>query len=138
LSPLKLAGMSAVAITAISYVALAQQQQLMLPPGRIYAFHSGAQSGCPPMDWHIVLQDGGVLAGMISWDNMQSIARVSGTVDQQTRKFQMTATEVGGKGRTATIDGTVNKQDGWLTANIEGANVKCPGVEVPWFVPKGG
>jgi hypothetical protein len=68
------------------------------------------------MDWHIVLQDGGVLTGMISWDNMQSIARVSGTVDQQTRKFQMTATEVGGKGRTATIDGTVNKQDGWLTA----------------------
>ena len=63
----KLAGLSALAITAVSGFASAQQQQLQLPPGRVYAFHSGAQSGCPPMDWHIVLQEGGVLTGMISW-----------------------------------------------------------------------
>ena len=47
----------------------------------------------------------------------------------------MTAKEEGGQGRTATIDGTVSTQDGWLTASIEGPNVKCRGVKVPWFVP---
>ena len=43
----------------------------------------------------------------------------------------MTAKEVGGQGRTATINGTADNNTGWLTANIQGANVKCQGVKVP-------
>jgi len=109
--------------------------QQELPPGRVYILDSAAQAGCPALDWHIVLQPGGVLNGMVSWNNMQSLARVSGSVNSQ-RVFHMDAVEVGGQGRTATIDGTVNPRSGWLIANIHGQNVNCQDIEVPWFVPQ--
>jgi hypothetical protein len=115
----------------------AQQQAMQqeLPPGRVYILHSAAQAGCPALDWHIVLQAGGILDGMVSWNNMQSFARASGNVTPQ-RAFHMNAVEVGGQGRTATIDGTVNPQSGWLIANIQGPNVNCQDIQVPWFVPQ--
>lgn len=112
-------------------VASAIQQ---LPPGRIYVFHSTSQSSCPALDWHVVLDANGTLDGIIAWNNMQSLARASGSLDAQNRTFQMTAREVGGQGRTATIDGTV-RRDGYLVANISGPNVNCQGVTVTWFVP---
>jgi hypothetical protein len=105
------------------------------PPGRVYAFHSQPQGDCPAMDWHIVTEGNGTLAGMISWNGMQDVARARGTYNAQTGTFQMTAKEVGGQGRTANINGTADNNTGWLTANIQGANVKCQGVKVPWFVP---
>ena len=105
------------------------------PPGRIYAFHSPAQGSCPSMDWHIVTEGNGTLNGMISWNGMQDMATATGTYSAQTGTFRMTAKEVGGQGRTATINGTADNNTGWLTANIQGANVKCQGVKVPWFVP---
>jgi hypothetical protein len=114
---------------------LVQQQAAQLPPGRVYAFDSSAQAGCPGLTWHMVLGGGGALSGVIAWNNMQSVARVSGTVDLQTRAFQATATEVGGQGRTASITGNVNESDGWLTANIQGPTVNCQGIHVPWFSP---
>jgi hypothetical protein len=127
------------ATAAASGVGLAQQQKIELPPGRVYTFHSGPQSGCPSLDWHVVLEPGGDLSGMIAWNNMQSIARASGKVNPGTGAFQMTATEVGGQGRTATITGTADGNTGWLTADIQGADVKCHAVKVPWFNPyKGG
>ena len=113
----------------------AQQLASQLPPGRVYAFDSSAQGGCPGLSWHMVLQSGGAMAGLISWNNMQSVARVSGTVNPQTRTFQLAATEVGGQGRTATINGSVDPNTGWLTANIQGPNVNCQGIAVPWFSP---
>lgn len=101
--------------------------------GRLYAFHSDARGGCPPIDWHVVLQEGGVLVGMISWNNMKSMAHASGRLDMRTGAFQMTATEVGGQGRTATINGTVTPSSGWLKADIQGPNANCQGIQVPWF-----
>ena len=95
---MRLLASCAVAITAASGLASAQQQQLQLPPGRVYAFHSRAQAGCPALDWHVVLEAGGALAGMISWNNMQSMARASGSVNTQTGTFQITETEVVGHG----------------------------------------
>jgi hypothetical protein len=83
----------------------------------------------------MVLQSGGALSGLIAWNNMQSVARVSGSVNLQTRAFQATATEVGGRGRTATITGNVDTNTGALTADIQGPNVNCQGVRVPWFSP---
>ena len=112
-------------------VVTAEQQ---LPPGRIYIFHSTAQSSCPALDWHVVLVSDTALDGIIAWNNMQSIARASGTLNPQARTFQMTAQEVGGRGRSATISGTVGR-NGYLTANISGPAVNCQGIEVPWFVP---
>ena len=119
----------ALAISAISGVVFAQ-----LPPGRIYAFDSSANGSCPPIDWHIVVGPNNTFTGMISWDGMKSMAHVTGSADPQTGAVQMTAQEVGGQGRTATIDGTV-QQDGWMVTNIKGDNVACQGLSIPWFTP---
>jgi len=75
---------------------------------------------------------------MISWNNMESLARAAGSINMTSGAFQMTAQEVGGQGRTATSDGTVNTSNGWLTANIQGQNVSCTGVQIPWFAPTPG
>ena len=51
---------------------------------------------------------------MIAWNNMQSMAHAEGTVNQQARTFQMSATEQGGQNRTATISGTIRNR--WLSS----------------------
>lgn len=112
--------------------AAAAMQQL--PPGRVYVFHSTAQSSCPALDWHVALQADGTLDGMIAWNDMRSMAHAVGSLNSQSRTFQMTAQEVGGQGRTATVSGMV-RSDGYLVANISGPTVNCQGVIVPWFVP---
>ena len=132
---MKLVATGVLAIAAAGDIASAQ---LQLPPGRVYAFHSGATASCPALDWHIVLGAGGALDGMISWNNMESLARARGSINMTSGAFQMTAQEVGGQGRTATIDGTVNTSNGTLLANIQGPNVSCKGVQVPWFAPTPG
>jgi len=104
------------------------------PVGRVYVFHSKAQASCPALDWHVVVAGNDTLTGMIAWDDMKAMARASGTVNMSAKTFQMTAKEVGGQGRTATIDGQV-RSDGWLVANIKGPNINCQGINVPWFVP---
>jgi hypothetical protein len=121
---------SVLALAATFGVASAQD----MPVGRVYTFHSSAQGGCPALDWHVVVGAGGTLSGMIAWNNMQSMARATGSVNGQARTFSMTAKEVGGKGRTATVSGTVG-QNGWLNANIKGPNVNCENINVPWFAP---
>lgn len=123
------------AIAATCGVAAAQN----LPEGRVYTFNSKAQGSCPALDWHVVVQSNGGLSGMISWNNMQQMARAQGTVNMSARTFDMKAVEVGGQGRTAEITGTV-RQDGWLVANINGPGVACKGVNIPWSVtpPAGG
>jgi hypothetical protein len=126
---------SGIALVATCGIAAAQN----LPQGRLYAFHSGPQHSCPGLDWHIVA-DGNNLNGMISWNNMQNMARATGTLNPTARTFQMTAQEQGGQGRTATINGTV-EGNGYLVADISGPNVKCTGVRVQWFpvgTPSGG
>jgi hypothetical protein len=112
-------------------VASAVQQ---LPPGRVYVFHSTAQSSCPALDWHVVLTEDGTLDGVIAWNSMQSLAHASGSLNAHSRTFQMTAREIGGQHRTANINGTVS-QNGFLVANISGPAVNCQGITVPWFVP---
>jgi len=61
------------------------------------------------------------------------MAHATGTLNMAAKTFQMTAHEVGGQNRSATVDGSV-RQDGYLVANIKGQNVNCTGVVVPWFV----
>jgi hypothetical protein len=69
---------------------------------------------------------------MISWDNMEHMAKATGGV--KGRDVTLTATEVGGQGRTAQISGVVHT-DGWFTVNIKAPNVNCQGVDIRWFVP---
>ena len=106
--------------------------------GTVYVFHSKANDGCPALDWHVVVGINGALNGMISWDAMKSMAHVSGTMNAD-KDFSMTATEVGGAGRTAAITGTVRPTDGWLIADVKGAGVNCQKIVVPIFhTGKGG
>lgn len=128
----KIATIVAGALASIVLCGPASAQQA--PEGRIYVFHSKAQASCPALDWHVVVAGNDTLTGMIAWDDMKAIARVSGTVNMSAKTFEMTAKETGGQGRTATINGTV-RSDGWLVANIKGPNVNCQGINVPWFVP---
>jgi hypothetical protein len=128
MSLLKLISVSAVAAIAVCGAASAQSS----PEGRVYTFHSKAQAGCPALDWHVVVGANDMLHGMIAWDDMKAMAQATGKLNPQARTFQMTAKEMGGQGRTATVDGTV-RQDGWLIANVKGPNITCTGINVPWF-----
>jgi hypothetical protein len=106
----------------------------------LYVLHAKATATCPALDWHIVVEvtpTGNDLSGVIGWDNMKHLANVSGTLNPNTRLFEMKATEIGGEGRTAKIDGQL-RLDGWLTANIDGAGVNCKSVVIPYYVPPAG
>ena len=129
--------MAASVLALIAANSLARAQESL--EGRIYTFHSTAQGMCPALDWHLVAQSNGVLSGMISWNDMQDMARATGTYNSRSRTFQLTAKEISGQGRTATIDGTI-RPDGWLIANVSGQNVNCRQVIVPWSAaqPPGG
>jgi hypothetical protein len=69
---------------------------------------------------------------MVAWDNMASMAKAEGGIKDG--KVQLTATEVGGQGRTGTMTGTVDA-NGWLVLDITTPNVKCQGINVPFWKP---
>lgn len=126
------------ALMAATGTASAQQNPYDLPPGRLYVFHSGPGGGCPGLDWHVVVDAGNALTGIIAWNNMQSLARVTGSINRQTGALELTAHEVGGQGRTATATGKVDPGSGWMTADVQGQDVKCQSIKVPWFTPPSG
>ncbi|HSZ88806.1 MAG TPA: hypothetical protein VK822_05460 [Acetobacteraceae bacterium] len=128
---MKLIAASALAVAATCGVASAQT----VPEGRVFVFHSKPTGTCPALDWHIVVGANNTLEGMIGWDDMKSMAKVTGSIGAN-RTFKMAGTRVsGGPGQGgATIDGQV-RQDGWMVANIHGPRVDCQGIQVPWFAP---
>src|SRR5438309_2241879 len=94
-----------VSIGLLSFAASTNVTSAQVPEGRIYTLHSKAEGACPSLDWHIVVEPNGVLAGMIAWDDMKTLARATGTIDQENHTFSMLTKEMGGQTRTATIDG---------------------------------
>jgi hypothetical protein len=104
-----------------------------LPEGRIYVLHSSATGSCPSLDWHIVVERNDVLAGMVAWDNMRSMGRATGRVNRKDSTFQMTVVELGGRGRTATVEGTIG-DNGTATAAIKGPAVSCESVTVRSYI----
>ena len=128
-----LATMAAAALCGGAMLNMAHAQ---VPPGTLYVFHSQPQGACPALDWHIVVGEAGQLSGMISWNGMQSMAHATGSISAN-RSFTMTAVEVGGEARTATITGQAGT-DGWLTAAINGTGVACTGVRIPIYKPSSG
>ncbi|MFL5284806.1 MAG: hypothetical protein ACJ8AW_28480 [Rhodopila sp.] len=46
----------------------------------LYAFHTGPASGCPGLDWHVVIQPGGQITGMVGWAGMTHTATLSGNI----------------------------------------------------------
>ena len=126
----KMIAASALAIAATCGVAMAQSA---VPPGRVFAFHSQAAGQCPALDWHVTVGPNNTLNGVLAWDDMKAMAAVTGSVTPA-RTFTMTAQEVGGQGRTATITGQV-RADGWMVASIKGPSIECNGITVPWYAP---
>jgi hypothetical protein len=123
----KVIAATAIVIATMSGSAFAQE-------GRVYVFHSKAAGGCPGLDWHVVQGAGGSLSGMIAWDDMKSMARATGTVVNQ--QVKMTATEVGGQNRTATVDGRATP--GGFAVNIKGPNFECKGITIPFYTGSAG
>jgi hypothetical protein len=118
-----------IAIAIVGGTAVAQA-----PGERVFSFHSNATfSGCPNLDWHIVVAPDNSVTGLVGWQNMQVVARVTGTLNRQAKTFQLTAKEVGGD-RTATIDGNVISAD-HIVANIKGPGVECQKLDVWGWTP---
>lgn len=86
------------------------------------------------MDWHIVVEPNEIVAGMIAWDHMKTMARVTGRINRQSNTFNMKAVEMGGGARIAIVDGQIG-DDGTITANIKGPNVTCYSVVVRVYDP---
>ena len=124
----RLIALAVLALGVWSHVAVAQ-----VPTGRIYVLHSQASDGCPPLDWHVVVDANDVMGGMIAWDGMQTMARATGRVDRKNHTFAMTAIELEGQRRTATVDGKI-EDTGTVIANIKGPNVTCRSVVIRPFV----
>ena len=107
------------------------------PQERVFSFHSNATfSGCPSLDWHVVVQPDYTVSGMVGWQNMQLMAHVTGTMDAQSRTYQLTAKQVGSN-RTATINGTIISPD-HITANIKGPGIDCQGLDIWAYTPQRG
>ena len=118
---------------AASAAPAASPAMAQAPQERVFSFHSNAGSGCPSLDWHVVVQPDYTVAGMVGWQNMQLIARVSGSMDPQSKTYQLTAKEANGK-RTATISGTIIASD-HITANIKGPGIDCQGLDIWSYTP---
>jgi hypothetical protein len=101
--------------------------------GRTYTYHTAPTFACPGMDWLLTTGENGNISGILAWDQKNSVARAEGSIKDG--QVQITATEVGGQGRTATITGTVDAQ-GWLVLNFAGPKVKCDGINVPFWTPQ--
>jgi hypothetical protein len=126
-----------VSVGLLAFAASTNVTTAQVPEGRIYALHSKAEGACPSLDWHIVVEPNGVLAGMIAWDDMKTMARATGRINRENRTFSMIAKEIGGQTRTATIDGQI-EDNGWITAKIKGPQGTCNALVVPIFaVPPG-
>jgi hypothetical protein len=76
-----------------------------VPQGRVYVLHSPAAGACPSLDWHIVVEPNDILAGLIAWDDMKTMARATGKVDRPNHTFTMTAVELGGQGQPPPLMG---------------------------------
>lgn len=115
----------------------ASPAETQAPQERVFTFHSNASSGgCPSLDWHVVVQPDYTVSGMVGWQNMTLMAHVTGTMDAQSRTYQLTAKQVGSN-RTATINGTIIAPD-HITANIKGPGIDCQGLDIWAYTPQRG
>ena len=87
----------------------------------LYDTSTEAQGACTGMDWHVVVAPDKTVSGVVGWDNMQHLAKLSGTVGQD-GKLNVTATEQGSS-KTEHVSGT---DDGTqLKVGINGTGTAC-------------
>jgi hypothetical protein len=92
-------------------------------PG-LYAFRTGANGPCPRLDWHVTLEPNGNLVGFVAWDNMEHMAKLAGSLNKD-GTFRMEAHEIGGTGKTATVEGTATGN--YINISINGTGNPCDG-----------
>jgi hypothetical protein len=122
----RLTAAAIIAVAIMGGTAAAQQRT----EDEIFTFHANASGSCPDLDWHLVVAPDNTVTGMIGWQHMQLLVRVTGTVDLETRTFSLVGKEAGGN-RTATIEGKILSRN-HLMVDIKApeANIDCPNVEV--------
>ena len=96
-------------------------------PGTSYVLHSNAASGCPALDWHLVVMSDGSISGIVGVNDMQTMYKVTGT--SSGANFHLDGKEVGGT-RTAAVNGQL--QDQKIALSIGGLPVgnACQGKTV--------
>jgi hypothetical protein len=114
----------------IAFFAAASLNPVTAQEGKatLYAFHTGPViGGCPGLDWHVTLFRDNTLTGFVAWDQGQHVARLSGKVNKD-RTVEVSAQEVGGTGRTATVTGRAGGQ--YINLEIKGSGSACDGVNL--------
>jgi hypothetical protein len=75
------------------------------------------------LDWHLVVGANKQLTGLIAWDDMKNVARVSGSFAED-GKFHLAQQPVDGSASKGSVDGQFPEYTGWLTGSVTGAG--CP------------
>jgi hypothetical protein len=122
------AKIAVIAFSAAASLSYAQAQAIPRHPSaraQLYAFHTRPASGCPGLDWHLTVEPDNTITGFVGWDRMQHMARLEGTIARD-RTFKMSGQEVGGTGKTATVDGRAGGT--YLSIAISGTGTPCDDV----------
>jgi hypothetical protein len=72
------------------------------------------------------------LKGMISWNDMKDVARVTGSADRDGR-FHLAFPGMNGSGKGGSIEGQFPDYNGYLSAHVMGAGCPQQDVKVEWF-----
>jgi len=114
-----------------SLIAAFSADAFTLTKGRILSFHADPVSGCPSLDWYLVVTTTDrFLTGIIAWDDMKNIGYVSGSVSDK-GKVRFTI-RLNGVINIGMVDAQFPEHDGWFTAHITGAGCLQQDVKVPW------
>lgn len=100
--------------------------------GGLYSFHTGPASGCPGLDWHVVLAPDGKITGMVGWAGMTRTATLSGTMGRNDT-FTGTATDAK-TGKVASVAGSAGGS--FIDISISGTGTPCDNVVLN--VPRAG
>jgi|ERR1700733_13683027 hypothetical protein len=123
---------SSVIVAGLFMTGLAGTATALQPTqGEVLSFHSEGYGQCPDLDWHLVVGANKHLSGLIAWDGMKNVARVSGSFDEG-GKFHLALQPVDGSASPGNVDGQLPEYTGWLTASVTGAGCPHQQVQVQW------
>jgi len=123
---------STVVVAGLVMMGLAETATALEPTrGEVLSFHSEGSGECPNLDWHLVVGANKQLTGLIAWDDMKNVARVSGSFVED-GKFHLALQPMDGSASKGSVDGQLPEYTGWLTASVAGAGCAHQQVQVQW------
>jgi hypothetical protein len=123
---------STVIVGGLFMMGLAETATALEPTrGEVLSFHSEGSGECPNLDWYLVVGANKQLTGLIAWDDMKNVARVSGSFAED-GKFHLALQPVDGSASKGSVDGQLPEYTGWLTASVTGAGCPHQQVQVQW------